>query len=49
MALSENKLGMRAALERSVRLLEKSSAEFFVQSGCFGCHAQGSAQFAMGS
>ena len=47
MTFSENKLGMRAALERSVRLLEKTSAEFFVQSGCFGCHAQGSAQFAI--
>jgi ankyrin repeat protein len=38
---------VRTALERSVRLLEKSSAEFFLQSGCFACHAQGPAQFAV--
>jgi hypothetical protein len=46
-ALAKSKLGVRAALTRSVGLLERTSAEFFVQSGCFACHAQGSAQFAV--
>jgi hypothetical protein len=35
------------ALERSVGVLEKTTAEFFVQGGCFACHAQGPAQFAI--
>jgi Ankyrin repeats (3 copies)/Prenyltransferase and squalene oxidase repeat len=46
-ALPKSKLGVRAALTRSVGLLERTSAEFFVQSGCFACHAQGPAQFAV--
>jgi ankyrin repeat protein len=46
-ALPESKLAGRMALQRSVGLLEKTSAEFFVQSGCFACHAQGPAQFAI--
>jgi ankyrin repeat protein len=45
--LQKARLGVRAALERSVELLEKTSAEFFMQSGCFACHAQGAAQFAI--
>ena len=29
-----------AAVLRSIELLQKSSAEFFIQSGCVGCHHQ---------
>jgi hypothetical protein len=47
LALRKSESDVRTALERSVRLLEKSSAEFFVQSGCVACHAQGPAQFAV--
>jgi ankyrin repeat protein len=47
MALPECKLDARTALKRSVGLLERTSAEFFVKSGCFGCHAQSAAQFAL--
>ncbi len=46
-ALPESKLSVRAALERSVGLLERTSAGFFVQSGCFACHAQSAAHFAL--
>jgi ankyrin repeat protein len=31
---------VRLAVERSVTLIEKSSAEFFARSGCVACHAQ---------
>jgi ankyrin repeat protein len=31
---------LRSAVERSVGLLEKTSAKFLVEGGCFGCHAQ---------
>jgi ankyrin repeat protein len=30
----------RVAVERSIRLLEKTSAQFFRNSGCVACHAQ---------
>ena len=46
-ALSKSKLDAHAALQRSIELLERTSAEFFVQSGCFGCHAQSATQFAV--
>ncbi len=36
----------RIAVERSVGLLEKTSAEFFVQGACYACHAQSAAGFA---
>jgi ankyrin repeat protein len=36
----------RVAVERSLALLERTSAEFFVQGGCFACHAQPAASFA---
>lgn len=38
---------VRAAVERSIGLLEKSSAEFFTQSGCFACHEQVAADIAV--
>ena len=31
---------IRVAVERSVRLLEKTNAQFFGKSGCFACHEQ---------
>jgi hypothetical protein len=38
---------LREALRRSVGLLEKGAAEYFVKAGCFGCHAQGATSFAV--
>jgi ankyrin repeat protein len=40
---------LRIAVERSVGLLEKTSAEFFVQGACYACHAQSVASFAAGA
>jgi N-acyl-D-amino-acid deacylase len=37
----------RLAVQRSVELLETASATFFNRSGCFACHAQVSADFAV--
>jgi ankyrin repeat protein len=37
----------RLAVARSVELLENSSATFFSRSGCFACHAQVPADFAV--
>jgi ankyrin repeat protein len=37
------------AVERSVGLLEKTSAEFFVQGACYACHAQSAASLAAGA
>jgi ankyrin repeat protein len=31
---------LRSAVERSIGLLEKTSAKFLVEGGCVGCHAQ---------
>src|SRR5258706_4866617 len=31
---------VKAAVERSIALLEKASAKFLVEGGCVGCHAQ---------
>ena len=36
----------RIAVERSVGLLEKTSAQFFVQGACYACHAQSAASLA---
>jgi len=38
---------LRDAVQRSIGLLEKSSAEYFVKSGCPGCHAQIITNFAV--
>src|SRR5262245_62121607 len=46
-AVASVKQDARAALQRSVSLLETSSATFFVKSGCNACHAQGPAHFAV--
>ena len=35
------------AVEQSIALLERSSAEFFKQSGCVGCHHQDATAFAV--
>jgi hypothetical protein len=35
------------AVERSVALLEASAGQFFVNSGCFACHAQAATDFAV--
>ena len=35
------------AVEQSIALLERSSAEFFQQSGCVGCHHQDATAFAV--
>ncbi len=39
---------LRPAVERGVALLEKSSAEFFVNGGCVSCHAQNMTDLAVG-
>ena len=39
-AASPAPVELRPAVERSVALLEKTSAEFFVTGGCVSCHAQ---------
>jgi len=39
----------RTAVERSVRLLEKTTTSFFGKSGCFSCHEQPAAAFAVGA
>jgi ankyrin repeat protein len=39
----------RVAVERSVGLLEKTSAEFFVEGACYACHAQSAASIAAGA
>lgn len=36
----------KTAVERSVRLLQRTSNQFFAESGCFACHAQTAAQIA---
>jgi ankyrin repeat protein len=38
---------LRDAVQRSIGLLEKSSAEYIVKSGCPGCHAQVITNFAV--
>ena len=37
----------RTAVERSVKLLEKSTTQFFSRSNCFACHEQPAAAFAV--
>jgi ankyrin repeat protein len=36
----------RAAVTRSIQLLERTSGQFFHKSGCFACHEQPAAEFA---
>jgi ankyrin repeat protein len=36
----------RAAITRSIQLLERTSDQFFHKSGCFACHEQPAAEFA---
>jgi hypothetical protein len=36
----------RTAVERSLRLLEKTNSQFFAKSGCFACHEQPPTEFA---
>jgi hypothetical protein len=44
--LSEELPDKRAAITRSVQLLERTSDQFFHKSGCFACHEQPAAEFA---
>jgi ankyrin repeat protein len=46
LAIGDVKQDPRAALQRSIGLLETASATFFVKSGCNACHAQGPTHFA---
>lgn len=39
---------LKPAVERSIALLEKSTAEFFRKSGCVACHAQNLTDLAVG-
>jgi hypothetical protein len=45
-ALAQDRPDPRTAVERSLRLLEKTSSQFFVKSGCFACHEQPPTEFA---
>jgi hypothetical protein len=42
------KLDLKANVERTVALLEKSSWQFFASSGCVSCHAQSMTDMAVG-
>jgi hypothetical protein len=39
----------RAAIERSIALLERTSSKFFVDGGCISCHAQNITDIAVGA
>jgi ankyrin repeat protein len=40
---------IRTAVQRSVSLLERATSQFFSKSGCFACHEQPAASFAVGA
>ncbi len=44
--LSDQTADTRAAIARSIQLLEHTSDQFFHKSGCFACHEQPAAEFA---
>jgi ankyrin repeat protein len=44
--LSDGNGDPRAAITRSIQLLERTSDQFFHKSGCFACHEQPPAEFA---
>ena len=48
-AVAEGSRDARESLEKSVSLLQRSSAEFFRQSGCVGCHHQPFTAMAVGA
>ena len=45
-SLSNQTPDPRAAITRSIQLLERTSDQFFHKSGCFACHEQPAAEFA---
>jgi ankyrin repeat protein len=45
-ALAKDPPDPRTAVERSLRLLEKTNTQFFAKSGCFACHEQPPTEFA---
>ncbi|HTB18916.1 MAG TPA: ankyrin repeat domain-containing protein [Bryobacteraceae bacterium] len=45
-SLSNQTPDTRAAITRSIQLLERTSDQFFHKSGCFACHEQPAAEFA---
>jgi ankyrin repeat protein len=45
--LSDQTGDTRAAITRSIQLLERTSDQFFHKSGCFACHEQPAAEFAV--
>ena len=40
---------VRVAVQRSVSLLERTTSQFFGRAGCFACHEQPAASFAVGA
>jgi ankyrin repeat protein len=46
LALAKDPPDPRTAVERSLRLLEKTNTQFFAKSGCFACHEQPPTEFA---
>ena len=47
--LSEEQPDVRMAVQRSVSLLERATSQFFERGGCFACHEQPAAAFAVGA
>lgn len=49
MPLSTQPPDVRAAVQRSVSLLERATSQFFGRAACFACHEQPAAAFAVGA
>jgi ankyrin repeat protein len=47
--LSSQPTDVRTAVQRSVSLLERATSQFFGRAGCFACHEQPAASFAVGA
>jgi ankyrin repeat protein len=48
-ALPAESPDVRAAVQRSVSLLERATSQFFTRGNCFACHEQPAAAFAVGA
>jgi ankyrin repeat protein len=46
LALNKEAPSVRVAVEQSLRLLDKTTSQFFNKSGCFACHEQPPGEFA---
>src|SRR5262245_19539229 len=48
-SLSSQPPDVRTAVQRSVSILERTNSQFFGKAGCFACHEQPAASFAVGA